>query len=47
MMSRADELMREAHGMAETIRQSRAIPPRQRERGDDGVAVMEARLARL
>ena len=46
-MSRPDDLMREAHGLAETIRRRRAGPVGQPGQETDGVAAMEARLAGL
>lgn len=46
-MTRADELMREAHGLAEAIRHERAIPARRAGAATGALAAMEARLAAL
>ena len=46
-MSRADDLMHEAHGLAETIRRRRTDDSGQQGREAGGVQAMEARLAGL
>ena len=46
-MSRADDLMRQAHDLADTIRRRRAGPTGQPGQDTDGVAAMESRLVGL
>jgi hypothetical protein len=46
-MTQSDELMHEAHTLAETIRQRRAQHIRHFGHADDGLAVMERRLTTL